>query len=87
MQLAAATEAAPGAMACRAKAHHRIKPGTRFLREWQGETYEVIAAADGCFFYRDRTYRSLSGIARQITGTRWSGPAFFGLKQHAGKPA
>jgi hypothetical protein len=42
---------------------------------------------DGRFFYRDSTYRSLSEIARRITGTRWSGPAFFGLKQHSGKRA
>ncbi len=42
-------------------------------------------AADGRFFYRDGTYRSLSEIPRLITGTRWSGPAFFGLKQGSGK--
>jgi len=45
----------------------------------------VTATTDGRFFYRDSTYRSLSEIARLITGTRWSGPAFFGLKQASGK--
>ena len=58
----------------------RIKAGTRFLREWQGRTHEVIATEDGRFRYAGASYRSLSQIARQITGTRWSGPAFFGLK-------
>ena len=57
----------------------RIKTGTRLIREWQGETHSVMATGVG-FQYRDRPYRSLSAIAREITGTRWSGPAFFGLK-------
>jgi hypothetical protein len=57
----------------------RIKTGTRLLREWQGETHSVTATGAG-FRYQDRPYRSLSAIAREITGTRWSGPAFFGLK-------
>jgi hypothetical protein len=56
-----------------------IKPGTRLLREWQGETHEVIAESSGRFLYRGQTYRSLSAIARAITGTRWSGPTFFGV--------
>lgn len=81
MKLAAGREETAGGSSPRAKTQHRIKPGTRFLRQWQGDTYEVTATVDGRFFYRDRTYRSLSEIARQITGTRWSGPAFFGLKQ------
>ena len=85
MKLAAAKEGSAGARADRAKVQHRVKPGTRFLREWQGQTHEVTATTDGRFFYSDRTYRSLSEIARQITGTRWSGPAFFGLKQASGK--
>jgi len=85
MKLAAARKGSAGAKAGRAKTQHRVKPGTRFLREWQGQTHEVTATAEGRFFYRDRNYRSLSEIARQIAGTRWSGPAFFGLKLHAGK--
>ncbi len=56
-----------------------IKPGTRLLREWQGQTHEVIAESTGKFLYRGETYRSLSAIARAITGTRWSGPTFFGI--------
>lgn len=57
-----------------------FKPGTRFLRQWQGRSHEVIVTEDGKFDYAGRSYRSLSAIARQITGTRWSGPAFFGIK-------
>lgn len=59
-----------------------MKPGSRLIREWQGELHEVSVRDDG-FVYRDREYRSLSAIARDITGTRWSGPAFFGLKETA----
>lgn len=60
---------------------YRYKPGTRFLREWQGRTHEVTATEDGRFEYRGTVYKSLSSIAREITGTRWSGPAFFGLRK------
>jgi hypothetical protein len=56
-----------------------IKPGTRLLREWRGTTHTVTATEAG-FEYQEKTYNSLSMIAREITGTRWSGPAFFGLK-------
>ncbi len=56
-----------------------IKPGTRLLREWQGVTHEVIVLED-CVQFRGRTWRSLSAVAREITGARWSGPLFFGLK-------
>ncbi|MCT8971442.1 DUF2924 domain-containing protein [Microbaculum marinisediminis] len=63
----------------KASVRRKIKPGTRFLREWKGRTHEVTATADGRFVYRGTSYRSLSAIAREITGTRWSGPAFFGL--------
>jgi len=57
----------------------RIKLGTRLIREWNGGTHEVIVITEG-FAYRGQPYRSLSEIARLITGTRWSGPLFFGLK-------
>lgn len=57
----------------------RMKPGTRILRHWRGETHEVVVTLSG-FEYRGVSYRSLSELARKITGTRWSGPAFFGLK-------
>lgn len=56
----------------------RPKPGTHFVREWQGKLHEVAVVCDG-YEYNDQTYGSLSEIARAITGTRWSGPAFFGL--------
>ena len=59
-------------------APRRFKPGTRLLRTWQGRTYTVTVADPG-FLFDGRTYRSLSVIAREITGTPWSGPAFFGL--------
>ena len=57
-----------------------IKPGTRLLREWHGVTYEVIIMEDSVQCNGKR-YRSLSEVARAITGTRWSGPLFFGLKK------
>ena len=57
----------------------KIKPGTRLVREWRGETH-VVTAHEAEFEYRGKRYQSLSEIARAITGTRWSGPAFFGLK-------
>ncbi len=53
--------------------------GTRLVRTWQGRRYEVTAVTAG-FEYEGRRYRSLSAIAREITGTRWNGPAFFGLR-------
>ncbi len=58
----------------------RIKSGTRVFREWGGHTHEVFVTGSG-YEYRGVNYKSLSGIAREITGTRWSGPAFFGLKK------
>jgi hypothetical protein len=57
----------------------RIKPGTRLIRQWHGAVHQVTVLENG-FTYRGARYRSLSAIARTITGTRWSGPAFFGLK-------
>ena len=59
----------------------KLKPGTRLIREWQGRTYEVLVLDDG-FSWQDAPYRSLSAVARKITGTAWSGPLFFGLKQN-----
>lgn len=60
-----------------------LKPiaGTRLLREWQGVEQIVTVTADG-FEWQGRPYRSLSAIARAITGTRWNGWTFFGLKNH-----
>lgn len=56
-----------------------IKPGTRLIREWQGRTHEVTVLEEG-FQWNEKAYRSLSAIARAITGTRWNGHLFFGLK-------
>ncbi len=55
-----------------------LKPGAKLIREWRGKTYSIIALEDG-FDFEGRRYRSLSKIAREITGARWSGPRFFGL--------
>ncbi len=57
-----------------------IKPGTRMLREWHGVTYEVIIL-ESRVLCNGKYYRSLSEVARYITGTRWSGPLFFGFKK------
>jgi hypothetical protein len=59
----------------------RLRPGTRLMREWQGRTHEVVVLEDG-FSWQGTNYRSLSAIAREITGTAWSGPLFFGLKRN-----
>ena len=58
-----------------------LKSGTRLVREWRGRTYEVLVLDDG-FSWQGTAYRSLSAVARKITGTPWSGPLFFGLKQN-----
>jgi hypothetical protein len=57
----------------------RIKPGTRLFRQWRGQMHEVFVTESG-YEYRGLGYRSLSEIARKVTGVRWSGPAFFRLK-------
>ena len=74
-----------GERTARPKATRRIKPGTRFIREWQGRTITVVADESGGFVFDGKTWRSLSAIARTVTGTRWSGPAFFGLDRGAGR--
>jgi len=58
----------------------RLKPGTRLVREWHGEIHHVIVLDEGLDYLGAR-YASLSQIARAITGTRWSGPLFFGLRR------
>ena len=59
-----------------------FKPGARLVREWHGETHTVIVLEDG-FQWKGTRWRSLSVIAREITGVHWSGPRFFGLKGRA----
>jgi len=58
----------------------KLKPGTRLVREWNGTMYTVLVSTDG-FEFAGRSWRSLSMIARHITGAQWSGPRFFGLKR------
>lgn len=56
----------------------RLELGARLLRDWNGKTHAVDVVENG-FLYEEETYRSLSAIARRITGAHWSGPRFFGL--------
>lgn len=62
----------------------RLRPGARLVREWRGATHSVIALEYG-FEYEGKRYRSLSQIAKAITGAHWSGPRFFGLTKLPGK--
>lgn len=58
--------------------------GSRLVREWNGRTHVVDITTDG-YVWKDRTWKSLSAIAREITGAHWSGPRFFGVKARAGR--
>lgn len=69
-ELRAIAEGRPGSV--------RLKPGSRLVRSWHGRTISVLVSESG-FVFEDRTYRSLSRIAREVTGAVWSGPRFFGL--------
>src|SRR5580704_1579800 len=60
----------------------KASTGTVLMRDWRGQSHRVTVLARGVS-YRQRNYRSLSEVARVITGTRWSGPRFFGLKTRA----
>ena len=68
------------------KSNEAILPGTRLVRIWNDRRYEVIVLADG-YEFEGRTFRSLSAVAREITGTRWNGKVFFGLKKVYGRKA
>ncbi len=57
-----------------------LSHGTQILREWGGQTHRVTVEADGRYVYAGQRWRSLSAIAREITGARWSGPRFFGTR-------
>ena len=59
----------------------RPMAGTRLIREWQGVEHTATVLDDG-FEYQGRKYKSLSAIARAVTGTRWNGPLWFGLRNH-----
>jgi hypothetical protein len=58
-------------------------PGMRLVREWNGTVHVVEVGEDGAIRWNGQSWKSLSEVAREITGTRWSGPAFFGLKRKA----
>lgn len=60
----------------------RLKPGAKLIREWRGEPHTVVVLEDG-FEWQGKQWRSLSTIAREITGVHWSGPRFFGLTERA----
>jgi hypothetical protein len=59
--------------------NRRLKPGTVLVREYEGTRHTVTVVPDG-FLWQEKTYSSLSTIAQQITGTKWNGPRFFGLR-------
>ncbi len=59
----------------------RPRAGMRFVREWSGKVHVVTIGDNGAVHWNDKDWKSLSAVARAITGTRWSGPAFFGLKK------
>lgn len=59
---------------------HRLKPGARLVREWNGSAHVVDVGENG-YLWNGTRYRSLSAVARAITGTAWSGPRFFGLNR------
>jgi hypothetical protein len=67
------------------RAHQEVNllEGTKLLREWRGVANEVTVIEDG-YEHQGRRYRSLSAVARAITGTPWSGPLFFGLRKTGG---
>ena len=58
-----------------------VRPGAVLIRQWRGANHQVTVLEQGVL-YRGKHYRSLSEVAREITGTRWSGPRFFGLNSN-----
>jgi hypothetical protein len=61
--------------------HRNLEPGSQLVREWQGEMH-VVDVIEGGYRWQGERYASLSAVAREITGTRWSGPRFFGLTEN-----
>jgi hypothetical protein len=61
-----------------------LRPGTVVVREWDGTSHRVMVMSEG-FAWNGSTYASLSQVARAITGTRWNGPRFFGLRDQKGR--
>jgi hypothetical protein len=77
--LAEAVKAASAKPAGRLELPQRIKSGSELIRTWNRKTYRVTVMADG-FVHGGKTYASLSELAFAITGTKWNGPRFFGLR-------
>jgi hypothetical protein len=69
-----------GAGKGKTRGHEQPVTGTRLIREWQGVEH-CVTVRDDDFEYQGRPYKSLSAVAREITGTRWNGPLFFGLRR------
>jgi Protein of unknown function (DUF2924) len=69
----------------KARANSRPIAGTQLIRDWKGVEHRVTVRQDD-YEYRGRPYKSLSAVARAITGTRWNGLVFFGLKNQRGRP-
>ena len=65
-------------------ARRKLETGSQLMREWHGEMH-VVEIIDGGFRWREDRFTSLSAVAREITGTRWSGPRFFGLTSNGSK--
>jgi len=61
-----------------------LRPGMLLVREWNGELHRVMVLADG-YAWNDQVYPSLSKVASAMTGTRWNGPRFFGLRDKPSK--
>ena len=80
-QLARAAQAKPNG---RLELPRRIKPGSELVRTWNRRTYRVLVMEKG-FACEGKTYSSLSQIAFEITGTKWNGPRFFGLRSSANR--
>jgi len=59
--------------------------GTKYYRVWKGDKYEVTVAGEDQFVYNGEIFKSLSAVARKITGTRWNGKVFFGVKDYGKK--
>ena len=75
-----------GVMAGFRRPDWRLQPGTVLSREWKGQMHRVTITADG-YGWEGKTYKSLSQIACAITGTRWSGPRFFGFRSKSDREA
>ncbi|MCB4767676.1 DUF2924 domain-containing protein [Ancylobacter sp. Lp-2] len=72
----------PNGQAPLMRPNRKLRSGTRLVREWQGKVHEVAVTKDG-YVWNGTTHQSLSKIASSITGTRWNGWVFFGVKKPA----